>query len=181
MGIYSRYRAWIIAAWIILFGWCVAANGQDIPLVQTTVLPHSNANYGVVRVTLFDDHNQPSKWVLPLPHRTTDRSFWIAQSISEAATIADVENTQYCIRSSPLGQEMNPIFFSKHPSRVRMYTVTTIINVFAGYMAYREKRKQDAEIAFGVNPGKPRWFTLPFMVTGSHIFGTAFTLAATGR
>lgn len=180
MGIDSRYRAWIVAAWIVLFGWCVAANGQDIPLVRTIILPQPNADYGSVRVTLFNARNRPSKWVLPLPHKTTDRSFWFSQIASEGATIADVENTQYCLRSNTC-LEGNPLFFSKRPSRVRMYTMTSILNVFAGYMAYREKRKQDAEIAFGVNPGKPRWFTLPFMVTGSHIFGTAFTLAATGR
>lgn len=133
-----------------------------------------------VKVQLFDAQNKKHTFELPVPHRTADKAFWLWTIGSGLATVADVENTQFCMRDTHC-QETNPIFGGPHPSRLRMYSIAGALAGFATYISYRQKREEDAAIAFGATPSKPRWWFGPAMVGGSHIFGTIFTLAATGR
>lgn len=175
---------------LVLLLLSTVAYAQEGPLAQGAgthalnmeiVTPKSNTPFGTVRATLYDDAGHPSVWVLPVPHRTADRAFWAATVGSFASAVADVENSQAAMRANPYGRELNPIFFSHRPTRSRMYEVALPLTMLETYLSYRQKRKEDAEAAFGVRVPRPHWWVYHAVTIGSHTFGTIFTIASTGR
>jgi hypothetical protein len=140
------------------------------------VFPHPNGP--TIHVKLYDGQERVSLWVLPVPHRTADKAFWITTVISAATTIADMENTRIVLNHG--GRELNPLY-GPYPGRVRQYAISSGLFALATYVSYKAKRKQDAEIAFGVRPEYPKWIVSQLANIGTHAFGIAFTIGNTGQ
>jgi hypothetical protein len=115
------------------------------------------------------------------PHSTIDRNFLLLSGASILATVADVENTHYALVHDPHVQEANPFYFSKHPTRARMYEVNTPITALNLIWSYKWKKEDDADRAAGRPLAKYRWFVLPIILTSTHTLGVTITLASTGR
>lgn len=139
------------------------------------------SHLSTINVTLYDDNNNSSKWQLPVLHKTIDKSFWTVILLSYISTAIDNENSHYAMMNSKYGRELNPIYFAKRPSRARMYEISMPITTLSNYMAYRAKRIEDAEIAFGMKVRGPRWWMYNVVTIGSHVGGAAFTVAMSGR
>jgi hypothetical protein len=118
------------------------------------------------------DLSQPTK------HYTADKAWWLVNLTSWVATVADIENTQAVLRAG--GQEGNPIYGS-HPSRLRAYAIAAPLAGLTSWVSYRWKREDDHDKAVLGRVAKVRWYASPLVNAGTHGFGIAFTLAATGR
>ncbi len=132
-----------------------------------------------VRVHLTDGTR---KWYEPLPvtHRTADRGYWATTAVSQALTIADVENSLYALRQPGTG-EVNPLLGS-NPTRLRYYAVLEPFTVLMGYLSWRYKREDDALKASGIQGHKyVKWWMPNAAISGAHIFGLLVTIEATGR
>lgn len=114
------------------------------------------------------------------PH-TIDKAFILVNGLSLLSTVADVENTHYALVHDPHVQEANPFYFSKHPSRARMYEVNSIFFVPETLLAYKWKREDDADRAAGRQLAKYRWYAIPLINVATHGIGLTITLASTGR
>jgi hypothetical protein len=163
------------------YAYCIGAVRPQDTLTIERLTPKPNSPFGAAHVTLYDDAGHPSAWVLPVPHRTADRAFWVATGASFASVVVDVENTHYTFASCRGCREANPIFFSRRPSRTRLYEIALPLTVLSTYLSYRQKRREDAEVAFGMKIPGPRWWVYHAVTVGSHTFGTLFTIADTGR
>ncbi len=119
-----------------------------------------------------------------IPVRSTqhaaDKAWWLLNGASIGMTVADIENTQFCLRSKHC-QEGNPIYFSRHPSRLRMYGINAILLIPETYYSYKWKREDDADRAAGRELAKYRWYVIPVINVISHGAGLTITLMATGR
>lgn len=164
-----KWFAVIVVFALILVSNCLA---QDLEEVK----PHPNSPS--VHVKLYDDQNNMTRWVLPVPHKTADKAFWITTAVSAVVTVGDLENTQVVLNHG--GRELNPLY-GPHPNRLRQYSIGGAIFALSTYMSYRAKRIQDAEKAFGVRPEHPKWILGEVTNIGSHVFGIVFTLGATGK
>jgi len=185
----------------VIIAWIAAIIGVLIGLALSTAIPcsaqdlcikgaesqaghldwqeiKSHPNGPTVHVKLYDDQERASLWVLPVPHRTADKAFWITTAISVASTVADMENTRLVLNTG--GRELNPLY-GAHPDRLRQYSVSGALFALATYVSYRAKRRQDAEIAFGVRPEHPKWIVSQLANIGTHAFGIAFTIGSTGK
>jgi hypothetical protein len=133
-----------------------------------------------VTVTLRDDATRRIfKQQIAIPHRTADRSWWLAMAGSTLLTVADVENTVYCLHSGVCVED-NPLY-GRDPSRLRLWSLSGPTLAATGYLSWREKRAEDAEKAFGVKLSRVRWYWLPIVNGASHLFGVAYTLRNTGK
>lgn len=112
--------------------------------------------------------------------RTADKTWWLVTAASVGATVADAENTQYCLRD-PHCQEGNPFYFSRRPSRLRMYAVNAAFVVPETFYSYKWKREDDADRVAGRTLAKWRWYAMPIINMVTHGLGVTITLAATGR
>jgi hypothetical protein len=134
---------------------------------------------GSVRV---ETANPASRGVgLGTHHRTADKAWWAANLLSWGLTAADVENTQYCFHAMATCYETNPIFGSRHPSRLRMYAITAPLAGFTSWLSYKWKREDDQDRAILGRTAAVRWYVAPFINAGAHSFGLGFTLVNTGR
>jgi hypothetical protein len=122
------------------------------------------------------------KWWEPLAvtHRTADTAFLESTGIAFGATVMDVENSVYAL-SKPGIYEINPIF-GKHPNRGRYYGIMLPATGAFAYYSYKWKRQDDALKAAGLAEHKyMKWWVPNALMTATHVFGTLFTLDATGR
>jgi hypothetical protein len=110
--------------------------------------------------------------------RTADKNWWLVTAASIASNVADVENTQFCLRHGC--REVNPLQ-GGHPSRLRAYGVTLPITGLMTYLSYKWKRQDDYDRAVLGRTAKVRWYVPQVVNLGIHGFGLAFTFASTGR
>jgi hypothetical protein len=113
-------------------------------------------------------------------NRTADKAWWLVTAASVGATVADIENTQFCMKDFHC-QEGNPIYFSRRPSRLRMYSINAGIMAPMLYYSYKWKREDDADRAAGRQLAKYRWYAIPVINIAAHGFGLTITLSSTGR
>lgn len=148
----------------VLILWSVPAFAQEI----------ERPNPQTVKVNLVSDiTHERVTYNLPIPHRTADKAWWIATSISQAATIADVETTQRICLSSPSCSLANPLDGGRRPSRAVQYAITESIWGLATWYSYRVKRHDDAAVAFGAKVDRlSHWYYLPIAVIASRGVGT---------
>ena len=136
-----------------------------------------------VNVKLIDDRTgERVKFNLPVTKRTVDRTFLTLAGVSQAFTVADVENSMYALRE-PGVEEQNSLFFGHHPGRGRYYAVSEAVFALTSYVSYRAKRERDAAVAFGAKPDFTHrmWFIPLLSNSGWHAIGVGFTIARTGR
>ena len=147
-------------------------------VIQAPDLP--NKPEPTIRVKLIDESTkQKITATLPVPHRTADRDWWLLTLASEAATVADVENTKLCLEL-PNNYETNPVYGS-HPSRLRLYGISEAIWGVDTYLSWKLKRSEDAAAAFGARRTWPRWWLLPLSNIAGHTVGVLATIGNTGR
>jgi len=115
-----------------------------------------------------------------VPYRTADKAWWLINAASVGMTAADIENTQYCLRD-PRCQEGNPIYFSRRPSRLRMYAINSIWLVPEIYYSYKWKREDDIDRYNNRPLAKYRWYVIPIINIATHGAGITITLTTTGR
>lgn len=133
-----------------------------------------------VKVQLTDNTH---KWYeqLPVKHKTADRAFWLWQSVSQAATVADVENSIYVLQHCGGCIERNPIF-GQHPNRAVYYGITEGIFVAEVPFTFYYKRQDDALKAAGIQGHRyAKWWILPALNTAGHGVGVGVTVGLTGR
>lgn len=124
--------------------------------------------------------DKPVEVLKPKPH-TIDKAFLLVNGLSLLSTVADVENTHYSLVHDYHVQEANPIFFSRRPSRARMYGVEAVLFVPQTLLSYKWKREDDADRAAGRQLAKYRWYAIPLINVATHSIGITITLASTGR
>ena len=163
---------------ILIFLLAGTCHAQCQPGLKCTDLPDKPTP--TVRVKLIDESiNRPVWLTLPVPHRTADKSFWIAQALVQASTIVDVEVSVNSLKKSGV-VELNPLL-GKHPSRLRYYGTNEALNFTIGYLSWRAKRSQDAAHEFGAKQSWDRWWVASAATVAVHMFGVGFTLAETRR
>lgn len=112
--------------------------------------------------------------------RTADKAWWLMTAASVGATVADIENTQYCMKDFHC-REGNPIYFSRRPTRLRMYSINAGIMAPMLYYSYKWKREDDIDRAAGRQLAKYRWYVIPVINVATHGLGLTITLSSTGR
>jgi hypothetical protein len=118
----------------------------------------------------------------PVTHRTADRSYILSVLGAAAFTTADVENSVIAERAIPNGQELNPVFFSKHPTRARYYEIEAPVTAIAALVSWRYKRQDDATKIAGVQGHKwVKWHAPNDLVMLGHALGIAITAASTRK
>ena len=86
--------------------------------------------------------------------------FWVAHGVNVAATVADVETTQACIRAGTC-HEGNPMMGQ---SRAQQYGVSMGLNAINAWISYRSSK----------HGGK--WWILPAISAGSHVVAGGLNL-----
>jgi hypothetical protein len=124
-------------------------------------------------------YGQGFKEVVDHPYKTADRKWWLTNAASWASTVADIENTQYCMRHGC--REGNPLFFSSHPTRLRQYEVMAPIAALTTWLSYKWKREDEADVVHYHRRAAVKWYAPAITNIGVHSFGLAFTFSSTGR
>ena len=119
--------------------------------------------------------------VVTKPHPTIDKTFALVDGLAIFSAVADVENTHYALVHDRHVQEGNPIFFSRRPTRARMYEINAPIVGLELYYSYKWKREDDADRLVGRRLAKYRWYVIPIVNMAAHGVGVTVTLASTGR
>ncbi len=88
--------------------------------------------------------------------RTADRSFWLTHVFQIAATVADIESTQYGLAHG--AREANPLFGS-HPSRGKQYAISMPLSAAVVGWSYRLKRSA---------PHSRHWLIPPIVIGTMH-------------
>lgn len=78
---------------------------------------------------------------------------WMVHAANVAATVADVESTQACLRAGTC-KEGNPLMPS---NRAGAYGITLSLDALEGWYAHRERAQ-----------GKRRWWLVPVISGGVH-------------
>ena len=150
----------------------ICQDSKLVPLASTITGPTVN-----VKLT-----NGTQTWYepLPVPHRTTDRAYWLHFALTQAATIADIENTRYALGKAGT-QEANPIY-GKAPSRLTLYSISEAVAIGNAIFDRHYKRQDDALAAANI-PGHKwsKWWVPTMLNTAAHSVGLLTTLASTGR
>jgi hypothetical protein len=88
--------------------------------------------------------------------RTADRSFWLTHLFQIAATVADIESTQFGLARG--AREANPLFGS-HPSRGKQYAISMPLSAAVVGWSYRLKRSA---------PHSRHWLIPPIVIGTMH-------------
>lgn len=87
---------------------------------------------------------------------TANRSFWLTHLFQVAATVADIESTQYGLSHG--AREANPLF-GIHPSRARQYAISMPLSLAVVGWSYRLKRS---------SPRSRHWLIPPVVIGTIH-------------
>jgi len=126
----------------------------------------------LARVNAFEPLAPGTKFIIEntppaeVKSRIFNRTFAILAAVSAAATVADVELTANCLKTSVNCHEANPLW-GKDPSRARLYGVN--VPIYAGEMMLsRVLRRKE----------RKAWMMPLASLTGIHAVGAASNLWA---
>ena len=128
-----------------------------------------------VKVQLTDGTR---KWYeqLPIPHRTTDKVWWISNILQASSMIGDVELSLHELNIHPGAYEVNPLF-GKRPSRARYYAIEGPLTGIAIWSSHHYKRESDALRGAGYPDHKyAKWHLLNDIITAEHLVSIGITV-----
>ena len=118
------------------------------------------------------------KWweLMAVPHRTTDKAWWISNIIQTSSMIGDVELSLHELNTHPGAYEVNPLF-GKRPSRARYYAIEGPLTGIAIWSSHHYKRESDALRGAGYPDHKyAKWHLLNDIITAEHLVSIGITV-----